>query len=79
MTATITSASCHLTAADRRNIKAVMASPGFTYGQTYKVNGRKTYALADLGDGQAKVTIGSWEQDWTCRRWVERSQTFTVA
>ena len=47
----------HLTATDKRNINAVMAHGGFTLGETYKVNGRKSYSIEQAGEGRYVVTI----------------------
>lgn len=46
----------HLTATDKRNIKALLAHDGFTFGETYKVNGRKRYSIVEAGE-RFEVTI----------------------
>lgn len=55
----------HLTTADRRNINAVMNHPSFVFGHAYKVNGRKTYTISDLGDDVCGVVIAEpGRDDW---------------
>ena len=52
----------HLTAADKRNLKALLDIDGFTFGESYKVNGRKVYAVTQT-DGRYAVTIRENEID----------------
>lgn len=52
----------HLTAADRRNIKALLDHDYFEPGRTYTINGRKRYNLVG-GPTRYAVTIGHTETD----------------
>lgn len=61
----------HLTVADRRNINAVMNHPSFVFGHAYKVNGRKTYTISDLGDDVFGVVIASNATDGFGRKYVD--------
>lgn len=55
----------HLTAADRRNLVALIFDhPSFAFGTTYKVNGRKRYKV-DPDGARYRVTI----TETTCDNW----------
>lgn len=58
----------HLTAADRRNIKALMNHPSFVLGHRFKINGRKTYTIIAVDAVRYEVLIGSIESDGFGRR-----------
>ena len=53
----------HLTAADRRNIKALLAHDGFEFGRAFEINGRKSYSLTDLGADRLEVAIVETDVD----------------
>ena len=57
----------HLTATDRRNVAAVLDSPGFELNRPYRVNGRKVYRIDRDGDRWA-VSVTETEVDGYGRR-----------
>ena len=68
----------HLTATDRRNIKALMNHPSFVLGHRFQINGRKTYTIFAPAPDWYEVLIGSIERDGFGRRTeVVYRSTFT--
>lgn len=74
--------STHLTATDKRNIRAVLAQPSFIPGQSYKVNGRKSYTLSPCGtdpESSFVVEVAQTEIDGFGRRSVRKDlASFTI-
>ena len=67
----------HLTATDRRNVAAVLDSPGFELNRPYRVNGRKVYQI-DRTDqpGRLQVTVSHWTSaNWESRRELRKSRS----
>lgn len=68
MALTITVRQGHLTQADKKNVKALLAYEGFAYGQQFKVGPVKEYRIEDLADATHAVYTTEWAQTWEGRK-----------